>query len=51
MKIKHKSLMEVINRNAIKKFDDLEDIANIINFLISDMANSITGQIIYSGGA
>jgi 3-oxoacyl-[acyl-carrier protein] reductase len=50
-KISHKILMDVINRNAIKKFDELEDIAYIVDFLIGEKAKLVTGQIIYCGGA
>jgi len=50
-KIDRIKLNEVIQRNAIQQFDELSDIANIVNFLIGDSAKSITGQIIFSGGA
>ena len=48
--INKKKLQEILLRNAIHNFDELENIANIINFLISEEAGSVTGQVIYSGG-
>jgi 3-oxoacyl-[acyl-carrier protein] reductase len=44
------ALKEVLNRNAIKKYGNLIDVSNSIDFLIKEESNSITGQIIYLGG-
>jgi 3-oxoacyl-[acyl-carrier protein] reductase len=48
--INQESLKEVLNRNAIKKYGDLADVSNAIDFLIKEESKSITGQIIYLGG-
>lgn len=45
-KIKEKLLEEI----PVKSFGQPEDIANIINFLVSDEANYITGQVISVDG-
>lgn len=44
------ALKEVLNRNAIKKFGDLIDVSNTIDYLIKGESNAVTGQIIYLGG-
>lgn len=41
---------ELINRQAIKKFADFDDIKNAVEFLIDEKSKMITGQIIYLGG-
>lgn len=43
-------LNEILNRNAIKDFGKMEDVSNIIDWLIKDESNAITGQVIYLGG-
>lgn len=48
--INQEALAEVLNRNAIKKYGDLADITNTIDYLIKDESKSVTGQIIYLGG-
>jgi 3-oxoacyl-[acyl-carrier protein] reductase len=49
--INQDALMEVLNRNAIKKYGDLIDVSNSIDYLIKKESKSITGQVIYLGGA
>ena len=44
------ALKEVLNRNAIKKYGDLIDVSNTIDYLIKEESQSVTGQIIYLGG-
>ena len=41
---------KLLNRQAIKRFGRLEDISNVVDFLISPKSDFITGQIIYLGG-
>lgn len=48
--INQDALMEVLNRNAIKKYGELIDISNSIDYLIKEESKSVTGQIIYLGG-
>lgn len=48
--INQDALMEVLNRNAIKKYGDLIDVSNTIDYLIKEESKSVTGQIIYLGG-
>lgn len=48
--INQEALQEVLNRNAIKKYGNLYDISDAIDFLISKESQSITGQVIYLGG-
>jgi 3-oxoacyl-[acyl-carrier protein] reductase len=43
-------IQSVINRQAIKRFGTVEDIENVIDFLIKPESNFITGQVIYLGG-
>ena len=40
----------LIGRQAIKRFGNLEDLVNVINFFIDDKSEFVTGQIIYLGG-
>ncbi len=49
--VKQDVLMEVLNRNAIKKYGDLIDVSNSIDYLIKEESKSVTGQVIFLGGA
>jgi len=40
----------LLNRQAIHRFGEFEDISNVINFFISKESDFITGQIVYLGG-
>jgi 3-oxoacyl-[acyl-carrier protein] reductase len=40
----------LLQKQAIKRFGEFDDIANVIDFLIDERSNFITGQIIYLGG-
>lgn len=44
------ALKEVLNRNAIKKYGDLVDVSNTIDYLLREESKSVTGQIVYLGG-
>jgi len=48
--IDQEALFEVLNRNAIKKYGDFNDVSNLIDLLIKEESKSITGQLIYLGG-
>lgn len=41
---------ELLNRQSIKRYGTFQDIANVVDFFISEKSNFITGQIIYLGG-
>lgn len=40
----------LIDRQAIKRLGEFEDISNVIDFFIQPASNFITGQVIYLGG-
>ena len=41
---------EILNLQTLKRFGELEDISNVIDFFIDDKSSFITGQKIYLGG-
>lgn len=41
---------ELLQKQAIKRFGNFEDIKNVIDFFISEKSDFITGQVIYLGG-
>ncbi len=41
---------ELLQKQAIKRFGEIDDIKNVIDFFISKKSDFITGQIIYLGG-
>ena len=43
-------IQNLLDRQAIKRFGEFEDIGNVIDFYIKPESNFITGQIIYLGG-
>lgn len=43
-------LQALIKQQAIKRYGEFEDIANVIDFLIKPESNFITGQTLYLGG-
>ena len=49
--IPEEKIQVLVNRLAIKRLGTFEDILNLINFLIKDESQYITGQTIYLGGA
>ena len=40
----------ILEKQAIKRFGNFEDIKNVIDFFISEKSDFITGQVIYLGG-
>lgn len=48
--IPEKKIDEIISRQAIHRFGEFEDIANVIDFFIKPESSFITGQVIYLGG-
>jgi len=48
--IPQKKLDALINRQAIKRYGEFQDISNVIDFFISEKSDFITGQEIYLGG-
>ena len=49
-KVPEKKLKELLDRQAIKRFGEFEDIRNVNDFYISPASAFITGQIVYLGG-
>ena len=43
-------LNDLLQQQAISRFGSFEDVANVIDFYISEKSNMITGQILYLGG-
>lgn len=43
-------IIELLNRQSIKRMGEFKDVLNVINFFIKPESNFITGQIIYLGG-
>ena len=43
-------LNALINQQTIKRYGELSDISNVIDFYIQPESNFITGQTIYLGG-
>lgn len=43
-------LAELLRKQAINKFAEFEDVANITDFFIDERSKMITGQVIYLGG-
>lgn len=43
-------IQELLEKQAIKRFGNFEDIKNVIDFFISERSDFITGQVIYLGG-
>lgn len=43
-------IQNLLDRQAIKRFGEFEDIGNVIDFYIKETSDFITGQIIYLGG-
>ncbi len=50
-KVNREALMKVLGRNAIPKFGEMQDVWNVIQWLISEKSSAVTGQVIYLGGA
>jgi 3-oxoacyl-[acyl-carrier protein] reductase len=44
------ALHEVLSRNAIHSYGEMKDVTNVIDLLMKDESQSITGQVIYLGG-
>lgn len=43
-------LIKALSRNAIKEYGKMEDVSNMIDFLIKGESSALTGQIFYLGG-
>ncbi|MCR6587603.1 SDR family oxidoreductase [Campylobacter insulaenigrae] len=43
-------IQDLLNKQAIKRFGNFQDITNTIDFFINEKSNFITGQVIYLGG-
>jgi 3-oxoacyl-[acyl-carrier protein] reductase len=42
---------QLIARQAIRRFGEFRDIANVVDFFVSPESDFVTGQVIYLGGA
>jgi 3-oxoacyl-[acyl-carrier protein] reductase len=40
----------LLNRQAIKRFGEMDDISNVIDFYLNEKSGFITGQVLYLGG-
>lgn len=49
-KVPEDKIQNLLERQAIKRFGEFEDIGNVIDFYIKESSDFITGQIIYLGG-
>lgn len=49
-KVPEDKIKALLDRQAIKRFGEFEDIGNVIDFYIQPTSEFITGQIIYLGG-
>lgn len=43
-------MQDLLNRQAVKRFGTVEDLTNLVDFLIKPESAFITGQVIYLGG-
>jgi 3-oxoacyl-[acyl-carrier protein] reductase len=43
-------IQELLDRQPIAEFGDVEDVANVIDFFLSDRSGKITGQKVYLCG-
>jgi 3-oxoacyl-[acyl-carrier protein] reductase len=43
-------IQTIVDRMAIKRLGRLEDVANVVDFLVKPESDFITGQVIYLGG-
>jgi 3-oxoacyl-[acyl-carrier protein] reductase len=48
--IPEEKIQNLLNRQAIKRYGRIEDIINLVDFLIQPESEFITGQVIYLGG-
>lgn len=44
-------LKDILGRNAIQSYGQMQDVSNVVDWLIQDSSSAITGQLIYLGGA
>lgn len=49
-KIPEEKIQRLLERQAINEFGSFEDVANVVDFFISDKAKMLTSQVIYLGG-
>lgn len=43
-------LDRLVSRQAIKRFGEFEDVANVVDFFLSERSSFVTGQCVYLGG-
>ncbi len=48
--VPEEKMNSLLDRQAIKRFGNIRDIINVVNFFISKESNFITGQVVYLGG-
>jgi len=48
--VPEEKIAALLARQGITRFASLEDVANVIDFFLSDQSSMITGQVIYLGG-
>ena len=45
-----KTIQELLERQAIKRYGEFSDITNVIDFFIKPESDFVTGQVIFLGG-
>ena len=48
--VPHKKIEQLIQRQAIRRFGEFQDVTNVIDFFIQPESNFVTGQVIFLGG-
>ncbi len=48
--VPEKKLEALVNRQAIRRYGEFEDVSNVIDFFIKPESEFVTGQVIYLGG-
>jgi 3-oxoacyl-[acyl-carrier protein] reductase len=43
-------IQEIVDRLAVKRLGTFDDVANVVDFLLSARSSAVTGQVIYLGG-
>ena len=48
--VPRKKISDLLERQTIKRMATFDDVINVVDFLINERSNFITGQVIYLGG-
>lgn len=47
----HERIQYVLDRQALQKMTEYEDVLNVVDFFLSESSHMVTGQVLYLGGA